>query len=91
MALIKEKLTPVGTMADYWRVSRIIVDRRGSDFPCTVTVDLYVSKDARSLGRIPADTMEFNVPVEALKDDAVITSAYAYLKTLSEFKEAVDA
>ena len=44
MALIKKLMTPIGVEADYWRITRIDVDKIA--FSCYIEIRLYYTKHA---------------------------------------------
>lgn len=53
-----------------------------------VHVAIYASADARHIPAQPVDTRTHEMPVP--NDEALLPAAYAFLKTLPEYADAVD-
>ncbi len=91
MALILSQKLSTGVTISYFRVSRVVIDRRSKSV--TIAVEGYLDLENRTGGSSPVTEYVYDAPelYAALDKMTPLTSSYDFLKTLSEFQGAVDA
>ena len=95
MALIKEKMTQFGMVANYWRVGMISIDRHRQE--ASYSLELYLSKDAdefiesHSVSLLGMeDKTEYELYFNNLNKN-IIKTCYEHAKAkVDYFKTAID-
>lgn len=88
MALILKKEMDTGLVVDnvYCKVEEINANKEKMNF----YLGIYLNKDARDGDKIPLETKFYSCEHNVLINENSIRQSYNYLKTLEEFKDAVD-
>lgn len=92
MALLKQVELASGISGEYWRVTRVNINRL--DDTAAVEMRLYLDAEARSAGKDEIRTEWFyleQVDLDALRGTDPVAATYTRLKQLPEFEGAADA
>jgi len=87
MALLISTTTPFGFQADgcYCRIESVLIEKKTSG---TFSASIYLNSEAANTA-VPLSIKSFEFPVD-LDGPNPIKQAYEHLKTLPEFKDAID-
>ena len=88
MALQKDTVLTIGTVANYYRITNITISKTSMD----VSLGLYVSKATRDIGYdcINCSNYSFNINLSTFDTVNPYVYAYTILKELDEFDGALD-
>lgn len=95
MALTKSTDLGNGYSAEYFRITRIILDMEHDD--CQIKVDLYKDQASREASLPPVAPYTYHTSLSSIFDKASSTvdnplhAAYEYLKSLDFYSGAVDS
>lgn len=92
MALSIEKTLDTGVKVSYFRISRVIVDRRRNYI--IFDIDAFLDADAKSSGKLSVISYQYTLDDEEtyniINKMDIISALYGVIKGLSDFTGAVD-
>ena len=96
MALIKEKMTQFGMVADYWKIGMISIDRDREE--ASYSINLYLNRDANSFIESKSvsllgleDKTEYRKYFGGSNYTSIVNACYEHAKAKVEyFKNAIN-
>lgn len=92
MALLKHIMSVYNVNATYWKVSNISLNRISGS--AEIALSGFYDQVAREVAASPMKTLSYTVPSEIVQEyfptTIEVAQVYVYVKTLSDFTDAVD-